>query len=420
MAPETTGQKPEGLEANLRAYTLYLVGRESYFWMPVFFLYFGAHLPVAKVLLLEAVYYIAVVVLEVPSGWASDRFGRKPTLVLSSLALLVSYLLFFGFTGTWWIWAIAQMLLAAGLALASGTDTSLLYDSLAALGRQEEYGDREASLGRMSAWVMALGAVVGGASSLLDARWAYLASAAFILISLFASLAMREPPRASMARSLREQLGACGRLLAQPVAGWLFAIGGLFVVLSHVPYEFYQPYLQLESSTGGELTPLYSGVHAAAAMFLAGWAAGASMWLVKRMGTLPVLLLGGFLQVIVIGIMGALLHPVVIALLLARGVPSALTRAPLRQALMPRLEESLRATFLSLLSLFGRLLFGGLLILLALVFPDEAAGDTTWSLLSGRLSLAAGIGLVGMFAMSVWGWGVRAGLDRADQIPKAP
>ena len=94
MAPETTGQKPEGLEANLRACTLYLVGRESYFWMPVFFLYFGAHLPVAKVLLLEAVYYIAVVVLEVPSGWASDRFGRKPTLVLSSLALLVSYLLF--------------------------------------------------------------------------------------------------------------------------------------------------------------------------------------------------------------------------------------------------------------------------------------------------------------------------------------
>ena len=138
--PEQDARK---LEGNLKAYTLYLLGREGYFWMPVFFLYFSAHLPMAEVLLLEAVYYISVVALEVPSGWASDRFGRRPTLILSSLAMLASYLLFFLFPGVWWVWAIAQVLLAAGLALASGTDTSLLYDTLAAMGREEEYGERK-------------------------------------------------------------------------------------------------------------------------------------------------------------------------------------------------------------------------------------------------------------------------------------
>ena len=42
--------------------------------------------PVALVLRLEAIYYVAVVVLEVPSGFFSDVVGRKPTLLISSLA----------------------------------------------------------------------------------------------------------------------------------------------------------------------------------------------------------------------------------------------------------------------------------------------------------------------------------------------
>ena len=57
-----------------------------FFWMPVFSLFFNEHLTVAQVLRLEAIYYVAVVVLEVPSGFCSDVVGRKPTLLISSLA----------------------------------------------------------------------------------------------------------------------------------------------------------------------------------------------------------------------------------------------------------------------------------------------------------------------------------------------
>lgn len=399
-------QDTRKLEGNLKAYTIYLLGREGYFWMPVFFLYFSAHLPIAQVLLLEAVYYIAVVLLEVPSGWASDRFGRRPTLVLSSLAMFASYVLFFHFPGDWGVWAVAQVLLAAGLALASGTDTSLLYDSLAALGRADEYGDREAKLGRLSSFVMAAGALIGGASSLLDARWAYGVSALFITLSLGASVAMVEPERAHRAQKIRMQLLACARLLRRPAVGWLFFLGGVFVMLSHVPYEFYQPYIALEERMGGDFTPLISGVHASLAMFLAGWAAGASMWFVRRSGTRRVLIAGGLLQVGMIGVMGMFLHPVIVLLLLARGVPSALTRAPLRQALMPRIGESVRATFLSLLSLFGRLLFAGVLALLAFAIPD-GVGESMWGVLSARLLLASGVGVLAMVVMLLWAGAIR-------------
>ena len=47
-----------------------------HFWYPIFFLYFLARLPLVQVLQLEAIYYAGVVLLEVPSGWFSDRIGR--------------------------------------------------------------------------------------------------------------------------------------------------------------------------------------------------------------------------------------------------------------------------------------------------------------------------------------------------------
>lgn len=37
----------------------------------------------SRVLRLEAIYYIAVVFLEVPSGYFSDRFGRRQTLLIA-------------------------------------------------------------------------------------------------------------------------------------------------------------------------------------------------------------------------------------------------------------------------------------------------------------------------------------------------
>jgi len=47
--------------------------------LTIFFLFFKAHLEIKIVLLLEAIYYISVVLLEVPSGYFSDRIGRKIT-----------------------------------------------------------------------------------------------------------------------------------------------------------------------------------------------------------------------------------------------------------------------------------------------------------------------------------------------------
>lgn len=51
-----THQADKKLRPNVRLYPWYA----AFFWIPVFFLYFGAHLPLSKVLQLEGIYCIAV------------------------------------------------------------------------------------------------------------------------------------------------------------------------------------------------------------------------------------------------------------------------------------------------------------------------------------------------------------------------
>ena len=180
------------LDRNVRLYPWYALSFNAYFWMPVYVLYFLQHMPLATVLRLEAIYYLGVVVLEVPSGYFSDRFGRRPTLLLASLFLLFAYLLFF-LGDSFGVFAIAQILLAAGLAFNSGTDTSLHYDSLASMGREAEYDQREAVASRNMLLASGLAGLLGGAVAMAGLRYAYLLSAAAALASLGIAIAMREP-----------------------------------------------------------------------------------------------------------------------------------------------------------------------------------------------------------------------------------
>lgn len=55
--------------------------------MPVFVLYFFQHMSLGSVLRLEAIYYLGVVVLEVPSGLERDRIPGEASRDLAQSVL---------------------------------------------------------------------------------------------------------------------------------------------------------------------------------------------------------------------------------------------------------------------------------------------------------------------------------------------
>ena len=365
-----------GLTRSVRLYPIYAPLTQAYFWLPIFFLYFNQHMPIEQVLRLEAIYYAAVVILEVPSGYLSDTLGRRLTLLISAVSAIFAYALFFS-GGSFGVFALAQIGLAASMAFRSGTDTSFHYDLLKCLGREDAYPQREARITRNVFIASAGAALLGGLGSIYALRVAYgfsflTACVAFVLVLLFAEPDRESSPASGgQASGFFSQIRACLAYLSQPVLGWLMLFSVFMTVINHIPYEFYQPYIQLLGAQAS--TPLLTGLHTALTMGIAAWFAKQSIRLRDHFGIRSALMLSAGVQVVLISMMGFFFHPVVALLLAFRSVPRALMIAPLNAATVPRLQQYHRATYLSIQSLIGRLSFSLCLALLASVSSSEGS-----------------------------------------------
>ena len=249
---------------NAKWYPRYAFLSDAYFWLPVFFLYFSEMLTLDEVLLLEMVYYIGVYVMEVPSGWFSDRFGRRITMLLAAVILAISYGMIFA-GSSFLVFAIAQFLKAAGISFKSGTETAFHFDSLKAIGLEEEFGKREARVARNRFLGGAAAALIGGLVAIWALQMAYLVACVFAILMIVLVYRFFEPPveeNETYANPIREVVSCLG-YLKQPMLLCILLFFVLMTILNHVPYEFFQPYIScsLESFRWGDrATPVVSGI----------------------------------------------------------------------------------------------------------------------------------------------------------------
>lgn len=345
------------LERNLRLYPAFQIAANLHFWLPVFFLYFNSLFTLGEVLRLEALYYLSVVALEVPSGYFSDRCGRRRTLLISCAAGAASGAIFAASASYAWFCA-AQVLFAVFMAFLSGSDTSLHYDTLKALGREHEVLKLEARAHSGKFLAGALSALAAGAAALYDLRVAYVLSAlAFFAAGVIVWL-FEEPPRTGEAVELTmaRQIRACAAKLDDRLLAWLFLWYVGMTIFEHVPYEFFQPYLGLVYGT--QALALVAGGHLAATNLVSAAIARCAPRAGERWGVKSALLGGFLIETALIALMALWVHPLVVLLLLARNAPHALSVPIKNAAIHARLDSGLRATYLSLQSLAGRLANG--------------------------------------------------------------
>jgi MFS family permease len=371
----------DALERNLRLYAWLLPATRLQFWAPVFFLYFGRHLPLEQILALGAIYYVAVVCFEVPSGYLSDRVGRVAALRLAAAAQAGSAAAFLLAGGRFWVFALGQGLLAFSWACLSGTDTSFHLDTLSALGRSEDYAPREARLARNAYLAAAASALAGGAVGVVDLRLPYALSLAGGLATLLLALRLREPPRAHdepAAAGFLAQLAACLAQLRSAPLAWLFAYVVVMTTMEHIPYEFAQPYVAAvlgEPLAEASRAPLLTGLLTAGFKLTGALAAARAVAWRSALGAGPTLLGVTALQGALIAAMAAVVHPLVLPLLLLRSVQPAVSGVILNVEIAPRLAPGQRATFLSLYSLAGRLGYGAVLLALAALAGDAGRAE---------------------------------------------
>ncbi len=219
------------------------------FFVPVIVIFFQARgLSMTQVMLLQTAFAVAVVALEVPSGFFADRVGRRPSIFLGAGAVTAACVVYgtgYGFGQ----FLAAELLWAAGASLISGADTAVLYDTLLALGREDKYQKIEGHASFLALSGAAAAAVVGGFVATAGLRLTFYLTAAALAVAVVAALFLREPPRSKGGHPRGELyfLYKIGRfaLYKNVEVRWLILLAALINGLGTVAFWLYQPYFEL-------------------------------------------------------------------------------------------------------------------------------------------------------------------------------
>ena len=130
--------------------------------MPIIVLFFQEHgLTLTEVMILQSIYSFSVALFEIPSGYIADIFGRKKTIVLSTIFTFIGFLVF-SFFGGFYAFAIAQVLVGIGGSLMSGSDSAIIYDTLLETSSKTTYTKIEGRSYAIGNFSEAFAGILGG------------------------------------------------------------------------------------------------------------------------------------------------------------------------------------------------------------------------------------------------------------------
>ena len=348
------------LEANLRRYVLFQSLVMTPLFVPVVVLFWRDNgLDAFEIYLLQGLYAVAVVLLEVPTGTVADRLGKRTSL-LCAAAMLSLALVVYALTASFLGFLIAEVVFAAGAALASGADTALLYDTLQRLGRTDEFRRREGTARALQMLSFAGSCVLGGFVGEVSYRatiWLSLVGPIVALVVAWGFVEASPPSdgdssdggrgsyRAFVASALRF-------VLRHQLVRWYVLFFAVLAGSSTWLLWLYQPYMEWTGIPVWAFGLAFAGFNTFAAL---------SSRLAHRfddaLGRLGALLGLMVLQVAPLVLMAVVVTPASFLFILCHQVVRAISRPVVADRILAYTHADKRATVLSIAALGGRLFF---------------------------------------------------------------
>ena len=369
---------------------LYILRGLAFAWFPIptIVLFYESYgLNIEQIVLLKTILSLSVLVLEVPSGYIADLWGRKACLVVGSGVWIASWLIYC--TGSSFSeFAIAEMLAGVAGSLISGANTALGYDTLLQLGKEQYYQVWEGKLVAIAGISEAVCGIIGAAISSINLVYPFYLQTVCLIIYFGLALTLIEPEYHQSVvetQKLKRLKNIIVDVIKSPRLRWLILLSGTFSSASFLIVWLSQDYLkQLE-------IPIQAFGWAWAIFHLGMSLASVNAHrLQRRFGIKNSI----FILVLILGISYAGLGSIervygtvfIMTIYLVRGLCSPL----ILNAINQQISSSARATILSINSLVFRIAF-------AIVAPIIGAIASDSSLFAG-LTVAGCVFLVsGLF-----------------------
>ena len=189
----------KGMKRTTRAniWKLYIIKISKWFmlFMPYIIPFYQENgLDMHQIMVLQAIYSVSIVVLEIPSGYIADVIGRRRTLILGVILGTIGmsiYSISYGFLG----FLVAELILGFGQSFVSGADSALLYDSLLDNQKEKEYIKYEGRMVSIGNVAEAFAGIAGGLLALISLRTNYYVQTGVAFLSVPAAILLIEPGR---------------------------------------------------------------------------------------------------------------------------------------------------------------------------------------------------------------------------------
>jgi len=298
-----------------------------------------------------------IAVLEVPSGYLADLWGRKNTIMIGQGAIAMAYLWLLP-ADSFVDFLVYEMLMGIGMSLSSGADLALLYDTQTALDQQvgRAGSGHSKHISRLVAIEGYGGAASGLAASfltLLGLDWVLWAQFFCGFFALSFALCLVEAPRQISLESHRENLTrVITTMIYRPLVLWTSAAIMVFGLIGLFSFWMLQKYWEFQG-----IPVTWFGYLWAAHNMVRALVAHHAHDIEETLGWRRVLILSALLPVI--GLMGMGLFPGWLGISFSLGVIicRGLTSVVFYDALNKRVEGDFRATINSLVRLGTRGLF---------------------------------------------------------------
>ena len=182
------------VKRNLTALYLVKIAKWMNLVMPVIVLFYKSNgLTMKDIFLLQSVYSLTLMTLEIPTGYFADRVGRKSSILFGSMLGFTGYLVY-SFSFGFWQFVIAEVILGVSQSLVSGADSAMLYDTLASAKQSDRYTRLEGRVTSIGNFGEAFAGIVGGILAVSSLRTPFFVQTCVAMIAIPAALMLREPP----------------------------------------------------------------------------------------------------------------------------------------------------------------------------------------------------------------------------------
>ncbi|MFB6241227.1 MAG: MFS transporter [Candidatus Nanosalina sp.] len=256
-----------GLESNIWKLYLFKMLYGFFISIPIIVLFWKSNgLDMFQVMLLQGLFAVSVIFLEVPTGYFADRYGRKLTLLYAAVFATIG-ITAYSLGTNFYQFLLGELLWAIGVSLVSGADSAMFFDTLVEMGEEESYKELWGKANSYYMFSAAGAAILGGIVAEASLRLTLFMQIPFFAAMIPLAWSMREPEHhREVSEEEKELKEVVKEVFKRPKLRNLMIYAAVLYAGLQTAFWFYQPYFKLTVLDIAAFGFIYAGFNVVSAL----------------------------------------------------------------------------------------------------------------------------------------------------------